>query len=125
LIWIDAHGDFNTAETTPSGNIHGMPLAALCGLGDRRLTHLWDEAVPVLSPQRVAVIAVRDLHPGEKTLLRLAGVMVFSMEQIDRLGMTQVMERALDHVSRDVEGIYLSLDMDALDPRHAPEWERL
>jgi arginase len=120
LIWIDAHGDFNTAETTPSGNIHGMPLAALCGLGDRRLTQLWDEAVPVLSPQRVAVIAARDLDPGEKTLLRQAGVMVFSMEQIDRLGMTQVMERALDHVSRDVEGIYLSLDMDALDPRHAP-----
>lgn len=120
LIWIDAHGDFNTPQTTPSGNIHGMPLAALCGLGDSRLTRLWDEAIPVISPQRVAIIAARDLDPGEKNNLRQAGVMVLSMEQIDRLGMAQVMERALDRVSRDVEGIYLSLDLDALDPRHAP-----
>lgn len=120
LIWIDAHGDFNTPETTPSGNIHGMPLAALCGLGDARLTRLWDEATPIVSPQRVAIIAARDLDPGEKVNLRQAGVMVWSMEQIDRLGMAQVMERALEHVSRHVEGIYLSLDLDALDPRHAP-----
>lgn len=120
LIWIDAHGDFNTPETTPSGNIHGMPLAALCGLGDSRLTRLWDEAIPVISPQRVAIIAARHLDPGEKRNLQEAGVMVLSMEQIDRLGMAQVMERALDRVSREVEGLYLSFDLDALDPRHAP-----
>lgn len=120
LIWIDAHGDFNTPETTPSGNIHGMPLAALCGLGDARLTALWDEAVPVVAPERVAIIGARDLDPGEKVNLRQAGVMVMSMDQIDRLGMAGVIERALAHVTRDTEGIYLSLDLDALDPRHAP-----
>jgi arginase len=121
VIWVDAHADFNTAETTPSGNIHGMPLAALCGMGDPRLVCLWDdETAPVLDPRRVAVIGARDLDPGEKRNLREADVMVQSMEQIDRIGMVAALEKAIDRVSRDVDGIYLSLDMDALDPRHAP-----
>jgi arginase len=120
VIWVDAHADFNTAETTPSGNIHGMPLAVLCGLGDPRLVCLWDETPPVLDPKRVAVIGARDLDPGEKRNLREAGVMVQSMEQIDRIGMVAALEKAVDRVSRDVDGLYLSLDMDALDPRHAP-----
>lgn len=120
VIWVDAHADFNTAETTPSGNIHGMPLAALCGLGDPRLVTLWDETPPVLDPKRVAVIGARDLDPGEKQNLREAGVMVQSMEQIDRHGMVSVLEKAIERVSQDVDGIYLSFDMDALDPRHAP-----
>ena len=64
LLWIDAHADFNTDETTPSGNIHGMPLAALCGLGDRRLVQLWDEAVPVVDPTNVVVLGARDLDAG-------------------------------------------------------------
>jgi len=120
IIWIDAHADFNTPETTPSGNIHGMPLAALCGLGDPRLVSLWEETPPVVDPQRVAVIGARDLDPGEKRNLREAGVMVQSMEQIDRYGMVPALEKAIDRVSRGVEGIYLSFDMDSLDPRHAP-----
>ncbi len=120
VIWVDAHADFNTPATTPSGNIHGMPLAALAGLGDPRLVQLWDEAVPVVDPRRIAVVGARDLDPGEKANLREAGVMVQSMEQIDRLGMYQITMKALDRVGRDVDGIYLSLDMDALDPRHAP-----
>lgn len=120
LLWIDAHADFNTAETTPSGNIHGMPLAALCGRGDARLVQLWDEALPVVDPQRVAVIGARDLDPGEKVNLQDAGVMVQSMEQIDRNGLVDVMEKAIERVSRDTQGIYLSFDMDSLDPRHAP-----
>jgi len=120
VIWVDAHADFNTAETTPSGNIHGMPLAALCGLGDSRLVSLWDETPPVLDPKRVAVIGARDLDPGEKQNLREAGVMVQSMEQIDRLGMVVAIEKCIERVSRDVDGIYMSFDMDALDPRHAP-----
>jgi len=120
VIWVDAHADFNTPETTPSGNIHGMPLAALCGFGDPRLVSLWDETPPVLDPQRVAVIGARDLDPGEKQNLREAGVMVQSMEQIDRLGMVTALEQAIERVSRDVDGIYLSFDMDSLDPRHAP-----
>ena len=120
VIWVDAHADFNTPETTPSGNIHGMPLAALCGLGDPRLVSLWDETPPVLDPKRVAVIGARDLDPGEKRNLHEAGVMVQSMEQIDRLGMVTALEKAIERVSRNVDGIYLSFDMDSLDPRHAP-----
>lgn len=120
VIWVDAHADFNTSETTPSGNIHGMPLAALCGRGDPRLVRLWEETPPVVDPQRVAVIGARDLDLGEKRLLREAGVMVQSMEQIDRFGMVAVLEKAIERVGRDVDGIYLSFDMDALDPRHAP-----
>ena len=120
VIWVDAHADFNTPETTPSGNIHGMPLAALCGLGDSRLVSLWDETPPILDPKRVAVIGARDLDLGEKRNLREAGVMVQSMEQIDRLGMVAALEKAIERVSRDVDGIYLSFDMDSLDPRHAP-----
>ena len=120
VIWLDAHADFNTAETTPSGNIHGMPLAALCGLGDPRLVRLWEEEAPVIDPARVAVIGARDLDPGEKRNLREAGVMVQSMEQIDRIGMVSALEKAIHRISRDVDGLYLSFDMDALDPRHAP-----
>ncbi len=120
VLWIDAHADFNTPETTPSGNIHGMPLAALCGLGDARLVQLWEEPAPVIDPGRVAVLGARDLDPGEKRNLLQAGVLVLSMEQVDRLGIVASMEKALEHISRDVEGIYLSLDMDAMDPRHAP-----
>jgi len=120
VIWVDAHPDFNTPETTPSGNIHGMPLAALCGLGDPRLVSLWEGTPPVIDPLRVAVIGARDLDPGEKRNLLQAGVMVQSMEQIDRIGMVTALEKALNRVSRDVDGIYLSFDMDSLDPRHAP-----
>lgn len=120
IIWVDAHADFNTPETTPSGNIHGMPLAALCGIGDPRLVRLWDETPPVIDPERVAIIGARDLDPGEKQNLRKAGVMVQSMEQVDRMGMVSAMEKAIEHVSKGVDGLYLSFDMDALDPRHAP-----
>lgn len=120
VLWVDAHADFNTPETTPSGNIHGMPLAALCGLGDPRLTSLWGQSAPALDPQRVAVIGARDLDPGEKRNLKEAGVLVMGMEQIDRLGMVRAVEKAIERISRDVDGIFLSFDMDSLDPRHAP-----
>jgi len=120
VLWIDAHADFNTAETTPSGNIHGMPLAALCGLGDRRLTQLWDETIPVIDPKWVAVLGARDLDLGEKKNLREAGVMVLSLEQIDRIGMFNAVSRAIEQISREADGIYLSFDVDSLDPRHAP-----
>lgn len=120
VIWLDAHADFNTHETTPSGNIHGMPLAALCGLGDPRLTSLWDETPPVIDPKRVAIIGARELDEGEKANLRSADVMVQSMEQVDRIGMVTTLEKAIERVSRDVDGIYLSFDLDVLDPRFAP-----
>jgi len=121
VIWVDAHADFNTAETTPSGNIHGMPLAALCGLGDSRLTRLWDDdIVPAVDPSHVAVIGARILDLGEKRNLSDAGVLVMGMEQIDRYGMVTVIEKAIERVTQDTDGIYMSFDMDALDPRHAP-----
>jgi arginase len=120
LLWIDAHADFNTDETTPSGNIHGMPLAALCGLGDHRLVQLWDEVVPVVDPTKVVVLGARDLDQGEKKNLREAGVTVLSLEQIDRIGMYAAVSRAIEQVSHGTDGIYLSFDVDSLDPRHAP-----
>jgi arginase len=120
VIWIDAHADFNTAETTPSGNIHGMSLALLAGLGDKRLVQLWDEAIPVIDPAKIAIVGARDLDSGEKMNLEKAGAMVMGMEQIDRFGLVTAMEKTIERVSRDVDGIYLSLDMDALDPQHAP-----
>ena len=120
VIWIDAHGDFNTAETTPSGNIHGMSLAILAGLGDKSLVQLWDEPIPVIDPKNIAVIGARDLDMGEKDNLRKAGSLVMGMEQIDRYGMVNAVEKAIERVSKDVDGIFVSLDLDALDPEHAP-----
>ncbi len=120
VIWVDAHADFNTAETTPSGNIHGMSLALLCGMGDKSLVQLWDEPVPVIDPQKIAIVGARDLDEGEKRNLRDAGAMVMGMEQIDRYGMVSCLEKAIERISRDVDGIYLSLDLDSLDPEHAP-----
>lgn len=120
VIWLDAHADFNTAETTPSGNIHGMSLAALTGYGDPSLVQLWDEPAPAIDPNKIAIIGARDLDPGEKVNLSQAGAAVFGMEQVDRYGMVAVLEKAIERVSRDVDGIYLSLDLDALDPQHAP-----
>ena len=120
VIWLDAHADFNTAETTPSGNIHGMSLAALCGMGDKSLVQLWDEPIPAIDPNKIAIIGARDLDEGEKRNLRDAGAMVMGMEQIDRYGMVACLEKAIERISRDVDGIYLSLDLDSLDPEHAP-----
>ena len=120
VIWVDAHADFNTAETTPSGNIHGMSLALLCGMGDKSLVQLWDEPVPVIDPQKIAIVGARDLDEGEKRNLRDAGAMVMGMEQIDRYGMVSCLEKAIERIRRDVDGIYLSLDLDSLDPEHAP-----
>ncbi len=120
VIWVDAHADFNTETTTPSGNIHGMPLAALCGHGDPRLTQIWDEETCAVDPKKVAILGVRDLDPGEKTNLKEAGVMVMGMEQIDRFGIVAAVEQAIERVSQQADGIYLSFDMDVEDPRHAP-----
>ncbi len=119
VIWLDAHADFNTHETTPSGNIHGMPLAALCGLGEARLVQVGNPG-RYLNPRNVVVVGARDLDEGERELLRSAGMNVLAMEQIDRIGMYAAMERAVALASQGTEGIYLSLDLDALDPVYAP-----
>jgi arginase len=119
VIWVDAHGDFNTEETTPSGNIHGMVLAALAGLGHRQLTHIggWG---PKLNPPNIVIVGARDLDLGEQVLLKQHQVHVFTMSDIDRLGMSAVMERAVALASQQAQAIHLSLDMDSMDPHEAP-----
>ena len=122
LIWIDAHGDFNTEDTSPTGNIHGMPLAALCGYGSEALITLrgTEPAGPKLAPHNVVIIGARSLDTEEKVLLRGSGVAVYSMEVVDRLGINEVMQRAIEIACRGTDGIYLSLDLDVLDPMYAP-----
>lgn len=122
LIWLDAHGDFNTHETTPSGNIHGMPLAALCGIGHEQLVTLGGTApqTPKILPKNVAVVGARDLDPTERDLMREAGVAVYSMEAVDRYGIGEVIRRAIDSASLGTDGIYVSLDLDVIDPMYAP-----
>lgn len=119
LIWIDAHADFNTEESSPSGNIHGMILAALAGLGHDRLTHVggWTHK---LDPTNIVIVGARDLDPGEQVLLRSQKVHVFTMSDIDQLGIFEVMRKAIAIAGHDNRPIHLSFDMDALDPREAP-----
>jgi arginase len=119
VIWVDAHGDFNTPDTTPSGNIHGMSVAALTGRGHPRLTALLDSG-PVLRDSNVAMVGVRDLDPAERAALRGSGIQVFTMHDIDRRGLASVMEEAIMRVSMGTAGFHVSLDLDALDPAEAP-----
>lgn len=118
IIWVDAHADFNTEETTPSGNVHGMVLAALSGVGNPRLTHVCGWA-PKLDHENIVVIGARDLDPGEQKLLRAHHVHVFTMSDIDRYGISDVLHQAVA-IAGQYHAIHLSLDMDSLDPREAP-----
>jgi arginase len=118
VLWIDAHGDFNTPETTPSGNIHGMPLAALCGLGASDLVNLGRPG-PKLQTQDVVLIGIRDLDAPEKALLKDSGIAVYTMRDIDARGVADVAREALDRLSH-LSRVHLSLDMDCMDPREAP-----
>lgn len=119
VIWVDAHGDFNTHETTPSGNIHGMILGALAGLGHPSLTGIggWS---PKINTRSIVIVGARDLDPREQDLLREQQIRVFTMTDIDQCGMSRVMEQAVEVASLASHGIHLSLDMDSLDPREAP-----
>lgn len=118
LIWLDAHGDFNTPQTSPSGNIHGMPLAALCGLGEPRLVNLGWPGAKIL-PSDVTLIGVRSLDSGEIDLLRSSGVTVHTMRDIDTLGLATLVEQTLARLAV-VERLHVSLDADLLDPEVAP-----
>lgn len=119
VIWFDAHGDMNTPETTPSGNIHGMPLAVSLGYGHPDLVDLGGFA-PKLQPERVVVVCARSIDSDERVLVRQSGIKVFSMAEIDKRGMGTVMEEAIAIAGKGVDGIHLSLDLDALDPMVAP-----
>jgi arginase len=120
LIWIDAHSDINTPETSPSGNVHGMPLAALLGLGPAALSGIFDWQ-PKIDPQNTVLIGVRDIDATEKENIRRAGISeVYTMRDIDERGMRTVMEEALRAAGRGTAGYHVSLDMDWIDPEDAP-----
>lgn len=118
-IWLDAHGDMNTPESSPSGNVHGMPLAAVMGYGASELADLLGFK-PKVEPQNIALVGVRDLDLQEKRLMKKSGVRVFTMRDIDERGMREVMADALKYAMDDTDGIAVSLDMDFVDPSDAP-----
>ena len=120
VIWYDAHGDLNTADTSPSGNIHGMPLAASLGIGHPALTELGGYS-PKIKPENIVIIGARSLDEGERELIKEKGIKVYTMHEIDRLGMTKVMEETMAYFKNlHVDGVHLSLDLDGLDPNDAP-----
>ncbi|MCB9831339.1 MAG: arginase [Planctomycetes bacterium] len=119
VIWFDAHADMNTPETSPSGNVHGMPLSALIGYGDPGMTTIGGLA-PAVDPEHVVIIGARDVDDNEKRIVAESGVTVFSMKEIDILGMGEVTRRALEIAGSETDGIHLSFDIDGLDPDVAP-----
>ena len=119
LIWLDAHADMNTPETTPTGNVHGMPLAALFGHGARELTHVAGYA-PKLDPRFCAHVGARDVDPGERELIRRLGVRFFTMREIDERGMSACMDDAIRIAAQAPAGYHVTLDVDVLDPNDAP-----
>ncbi len=120
LLWLDAHSDINTPETSPSGNVHGMPLAALLGLGPEPLKNIFGYA-PKIAAENTVLIGLRDIDAGERENLRRAGLAeVYTMRDIDERGMRTVMEEALRAAGRGTAGYHVSLDMDWIDPEDAP-----
>jgi len=119
MIWLDAHGDMNTPDSSPSGNVHGMPLASIMGYGPPELTDLAG-INPMVEPRSVALVGIRDLDSKERSLVKDSGVHVFTMRDIDERGMRDVMSEALRFAGDDTAGIAVSLDMDFVDPTDAP-----
>ncbi len=115
VIWFDAHGDINTAETSPSGNIHGMPVAVALGLGHERLTAIGGTDKK-LNTKNIVFIGCRDLDQGERKMLKELGITVFTMHEIDKLGMPEVIDRAIKIASDGTDGIHVSFDLDSMDP---------
>jgi arginase len=119
LIWVDAHGDMNSPATSESGNVHGMPLAALLGGEPVELAHLHGDG-PAILPKHTVLVGIRNLDDVEKDIVRASKVHVFTMKDVDRLGITEVMERALAIAGRATAGIHVSFDLDVCDPAIAP-----
>jgi len=118
VLWLDAHADFNTHEVTPSGNIHGMPVACLCGIGPQALTHLGGSA-PAITPDVLRQIGIRSVDQGEKKLVQQYNIDIYDMRYIDEIGMKRVMEEALEGMDDDTH-LHVSFDVDFLDPSIAP-----
>src|SRR5258706_13082281 len=119
LIWLDAHGDINTPGTSPSGNVHGMPLAAIMNLGPPELANIFGFA-PKIAPDNCVLVGIRDIDQTERENIRKAGIEYFTMRDIDERGMRTVIEEALRIAGRDTAGYHVSLDMDWIDPEDAP-----
>jgi len=119
IIWLDAHTDINTPQTSPSGNVHGMPLAALLGHGPTELTHVAGFA-PKVVPENTVIIGARSVDPGERDLIREMDIRVFTMTELDERGIGPVIEEAIAIASRGTAGFHTTLDMDFLDPFYAP-----
>ena len=118
-LWLDAHGDMNTPESSPSGNVHGMPLAAILGYGAPELVDLLGFK-PKVEPRNVSIVGARDLDSKERRIIKESGVHVFTMRDIDERGMREVMTEALRFATDDTDGIAVDLDMDFVDPEDAP-----
>src|SRR5213082_3880593 len=118
-LWLDAHGDMNTPESSPSGNVHGMPLAAIMGYGATELVDLLGFR-PKAEPANIVIVGARDLDTQERKIVKKSGVHVFTMRDIDERGMREVMSDALKYAMDDTDGISVSLDMDFVDPSDAP-----
>ena len=118
VLWLDAHADFNTRDITPSGNLHGMPVACLCGLGPKELVGL-GKHVPALQPGQIRQIGIRSVDQGEKRLVREFDLDIYDMRYIDEIGMRRVMEEALEGIDADTH-LHVSFDVDMLDPHIAP-----
>jgi arginase len=119
LVWFDAHADSNTGETSPSGNIHGMPLAVALGLGAPGLVNL-SGSCPMVDGSRAAAVGLRDIDTAERANVRASGLGAFTMRDIDERGMRAVMEEAIKRASNGTAGIHVSFDLDAMDPDYAP-----
>ncbi len=119
LIWVDAHADMNTPQSSPSGNIHGMPLACCIGMGPAELTKMFGFS-PKVDPKNVVLIGIRDVDILERTNVRESGVTAFTMRDIDEQGLHTIMDQAVAIASRGTAGFHLSLDLDYVDPEHAP-----
>jgi arginase len=119
LIWLDAHADMNTPETSPSGNVHGMPLACVVGIGPPELTGLFGYQ-PKVNPHNTVIVGLRDVDAIEKPQVRASGLRAFTMRDIDERGLRAVMEEAIGAATGGTAGFHLSLDMDFVDPKDAP-----
>jgi arginase len=120
LIWFDAHGDMNTPATSPTGNIHGMPLAVALGIGEPSLVGLAGGGKPMVDGSRAAVVGLRDVDVAERANIRESGIGAFTMRDIDERGMRAVMEEAIKRATSGTAGIHVSFDLDGIDPRFAP-----